>query len=173
MDQSWRQRPNVAETLGPIGAEVAGHPNIFPNLWVVPLVGQLALRVPVGPNKTEMWWFSFMPEGLSLQERGMTMWLLNHGQGPAGLFEQEDGENWAQQSLQVRGRRSQRIPQLLKLNLGLGEVIKEHGLARIEGTSNEHAQAVAVLLLGAVDEGARLERTGQGDGPARRDVASL
>jgi len=106
----------------------------------VPLVGQLALRVPVGPNKTEMWWFSFMPEGLSLQERGMTMWLLNHGQGPAGLFEQEDGENWAQQSLQVRGRRSQRIPQLLKLNLGLGEVIKEHGLARIEGTSNEHAQ---------------------------------
>jgi len=140
MDQSWRQRPDIAETLGPVGVEVAGQPNIFPNLWVVPLVGQVALRVPISPTKTEMWWFSFLPEGLSPQDRGMTMWLLNHGQGPAGLFEQEDGENWAQQTLQVRGRRSQRIPQLLKMNLGRGKVIKEHGLARIEGTSNEHGQ---------------------------------
>jgi len=130
MDQTWRTRPDVVEALEPVGVEVAGHPNLFPNLWVVPFVSQIALRIPVSPTKTEMWWFSFMPKNATPQERAMNMFLLNHGQGPAGLFEQEDGENWAQQSLQVRGRRSQRIPQLLKMNLGRGEVIKEHGLAR-------------------------------------------
>jgi nitrite reductase/ring-hydroxylating ferredoxin subunit len=139
-DQSWRERPEVVETLGPVGVEIAGHPNIFPNLWVVPLVSQMALRVPVGPRKTELWWFSFMEKDLPDDVRARNMWLLNHGAGPAGLFEQEDGENWAQQSLQVRGRRSQQVPQLLKMNLGRGDVIREHGLARIEGTSNEHAQ---------------------------------
>ncbi len=139
-DQSWRSRPDVVEALGPIGVEVAGHPNVFPNLWLVPLVRQIALRVPISPTKTEMWWFSFMPKDVTPEQRAANLQFLNHGQGPAGLFEQEDGENWAQQSLQVRGRRSQRIPQLLKMNLGRGHVIKEHGLARLEGTSNEHAQ---------------------------------
>jgi 3-phenylpropionate/trans-cinnamate dioxygenase alpha subunit len=70
----------------------------------------------------------------------MSLWFCNHGFGPAGLFEQEDGENWAQSTLQVRGSRSRKIPHLLKMNLGRGEIVKEHGLCRIDGTSSEHAQ---------------------------------
>jgi hypothetical protein len=66
--------------------------------------------------------------------------LCNHVFGPSGLLEQEDGENWGQSTLQTRGSRSKRIPQMLKMDLGRGEVIKDHGLARIEGTTNEHAQ---------------------------------
>ncbi|MDP9092246.1 MAG: hypothetical protein M3O32_21140 [Actinomycetota bacterium] len=52
-------------------------------------------------------------------------------------------------------------------------LIKEHGLARIEGTSNEqaqlwlneHAQLWLYYCWAQVDEGARLGRTRQGDGP--------
>lgn len=139
-DQTWRERPEVIDTLGPIGVDVAGHPNVFPNAWISTHGPQLCLRVPITPFKTEMWWFSFAEKNMSPEARAMSLWFCNHGFGPAGLFEQEDGENWAQATLQVRGSRSRRVPQLLKMDLGRGEVIKEHGLARIEGTSSEHAQ---------------------------------
>jgi nitrite reductase/ring-hydroxylating ferredoxin subunit len=138
VDQSWREKPEVIESLGPVGITVAGHPNIFPNSWITNL--QLSLRVPVSPRQTEIWWFTFIEKEASEEQRAMSMFLAQHGFGPAGLFEQEDGENWAQSTLQVRGTRSRRIPQLLKMNLGRGEIVKEHGLARIEGTSSEHAQ---------------------------------
>ncbi len=138
-DNSWRERPEVIETLGPIGIDVSGHPNIFPNSWITQLM-QLSLRVPVSSNKTEIWWFSFVEKNATPEKRKMTTMLASHVFGPAGILEQEDGENWAQSTLQTRGARSRRIPQLLKMNLGRGEVKKEHGLARIEGCTSEHAQ---------------------------------
>jgi len=140
VDQSWRERSEVAQALGPIGVEVSGHPNIFPNAWISTMSLQLSLRVPVSPSRTEVWWFTFRDKDATPEQQAMGLWMANHGFGPAGLFEQEDGENWAQSTLQVRGPRSQRIPHALKMSLKRGEVIKEHGLARIEGTSNEHAQ---------------------------------
>jgi 3-phenylpropionate/trans-cinnamate dioxygenase alpha subunit len=42
--------------------------------------------------------------------------------------------------MQARGFASRDIPQLLKMNLGRGKVIKEGGLARIDGTTSEHGQ---------------------------------
>jgi nitrite reductase/ring-hydroxylating ferredoxin subunit len=138
IDQSWRERPEAIEALGPVGIQVAGHPNIFPNSWITNL--QLSLRVPVSPSKTEIWWFSFIEKGMPVEKRGMAVFLSNHIFGPSGFLEQEDGENWGQSTLQTRGSRSKKIPQLLKMDLGRGEVIKEHGLARIEGTTSEHAQ---------------------------------
>jgi len=138
-DQSWRERPSVIETLGPVGIEVSGHPNIFPNSWISGTM-QLSLRVPVSAGRTEIWWFSFVEKEAPAEKRQMTVMLANHVFGPSGLLEQEDGENWAQSTLQTRGSRSRRIPQLLKMDLGRGQVIKEHGHARIEGTTSEHAQ---------------------------------
>lgn len=140
VDQTWRETPEAKEMLGPIGVDVAGHPNIFPNAWVSTFGPQISLRIPVSPHQTEVWWFSFVPKNATPEQRATHLWFCNHGFGPAGLFEQEDGENWAQSTLQVRGPRSQRIPHALKMNLGRGQVVKEHGLARIEGTTNEHPQ---------------------------------
>jgi nitrite reductase/ring-hydroxylating ferredoxin subunit len=139
-DQTWRERPEVQEALGPIGIDVAGHPNIFPNAWISTHGPQVCLRVPVSPYRTEMWWFSFAERNATPEARAMSLWFCNHGFGPAGFFEQEDGENWAQATLQVRGSRSRKIPHLLKMNLGRGDIVKEHGLCRIDGTSSEHAQ---------------------------------
>ncbi|ORW32732.1 hypothetical protein AWB91_09580 [Mycobacterium paraense] len=140
VDQTWRQRPDVEETLGPVGIKIGGHPNIFPNAWISTNSPQLSLRIPLSPSQTEVWWFTFADKDASPEQRTMNLWLTNHGFGPAGLFEQEDGENWAQATQQVKGIRSARIPQLLTMNLGRGKVIREHDLARIEATSNEHAQ---------------------------------
>lgn len=55
-DQSWRERPEVKEALGPIGQRAQNHPHIFPNFWVTtPGFGQVSMRMPKWPTKTEIW----------------------------------------------------------------------------------------------------------------------
>jgi 3-phenylpropionate/trans-cinnamate dioxygenase alpha subunit len=138
-DQSWRDRPAARAALGPVGAEVGGHPNIFPTAWVA-LTSQLSLRIPRSPNLTEVWWFTFVDRAADPAKKAMMIGQSNHIFGPAGLLEQEDGENWAQSTATTTGQAGRRIPQLLKMDLGRGRVIHEGGLARIEGKVSEHAQ---------------------------------
>ena len=135
----WRDRPEVIETLGPIGSNVAGHPNIFPTTWVTN-GAQLCLRVPRSPNKTEIWWFSFREKNKTPEENAALLTRQIHVFGPAGVLEQEDGENWVQSTMQTRGEVSREVPQLLKMGIGRGKIIKEDGLARIEASTNEYAQ---------------------------------
>ena len=87
-----------------------------------------------------MWWFSFVDKNASTEERQKQLNRVNHVFGPAGFLEQEDGENWSQATRQTTGLISRQIPQVLKMNLGRGEVVKEHGLAYIDGNNSEHAQ---------------------------------
>ncbi len=139
VSQEWRQNPAAQAALGPVGLNVGGHPSIFPTAWVA-VSNQLSLRIPRGPMLTEIWWFSFVDRNASPEQRAQALFVANHLFGPAGMLEQEDGENWAQASQQSAGYASSRIPQLLRMNLGRGKIIKEHGLARIDGTTNEHGQ---------------------------------
>jgi 3-phenylpropionate/trans-cinnamate dioxygenase alpha subunit len=138
-DQSWRMRPEAIAALGPVGMEVAGHPNIFPSAWIA-ATPQISLRIPRGPMLTEIWWFTFVDRDADPMRRAMAIGQSTHAFGPAGLLEQEDGENWAQSSLGTLGASSKKMRQLLKMDLGRGKVIKEGGLARIDGTLSEHGQ---------------------------------
>jgi 3-phenylpropionate/trans-cinnamate dioxygenase alpha subunit len=138
-DETWRDRPAAQAALGPVGLEVGGHPNIFPSAWVA-VSSQLSLRIPRGPHLTEIWWYTFVDRAADPMQQGMTIGQANHVFGPAGLLEQEDGENWAQSTAATTGLASRKIPQLLKMNLGRGRIIRQDGLARIEGTTTEHGQ---------------------------------
>jgi nitrite reductase/ring-hydroxylating ferredoxin subunit len=135
----WRSTALAQDMLGPLGVKVGGHPNVFPNLWVT-TTSQVSLRIPRGPNQTEIWWFSFVDRTLPepMQKRQIT--VQNHVFGAAGLLEQDDGENWGQATMQTHGIASRRRKHLVNMGLGRGKVIREHGIARIETTTNEHAQ---------------------------------
>ncbi len=135
----WREDPRVQEVLGPVGVRVAGHPSIFPTTWVT-TTNQVSLRIPRSPNETEIWWFTFVDRNATPERRRFIVSLANRIFGPAGVLEQDDGENWSQSTKQSYGQASNTIPHRLQMGLGRGEIIKEHGLARIEGTTNEHAQ---------------------------------
>lgn len=139
-NQEWRETARAQEVIGPIGLQVGGHRNIFPNSWVVASTQQISLRVPRSPNRTELWYFSFVNKNLPKETQEAEIRNQVHHFGPAGMFEQEDGENWAQATMQASGYISQQIPQVLKLDHGHGRVIKEGGLARIEGDVSEHGQ---------------------------------
>ncbi len=140
LDRSWRNTPEARATLGPIGVNVAGHPSIFPTCWVSHLTGQISLRIPRDRATTEIWWFTFVDDDLPPEQRRFIVQLASRVFGPAGLLEQDDGENWAQSTAQTEGLASRRIPQLLTMGLGRGSTIAEHGLHRIEALTNEHAQ---------------------------------
>ncbi|MFH8446021.1 Rieske 2Fe-2S domain-containing protein [Streptomyces sp. NPDC018026] len=136
---AWRHTAETQAKLGRHGSRVAGHPHVFPTTWVT-AGGQLSLRVPRSPDVTEIWWFSFCDKNASSEENAALLSSHIHSFGPAGLLEQEDGENWAQSTLQTKGLKSREIPQLLKMGLGTSEVIKDDGLAIIDAPINEHAQ---------------------------------
>jgi len=138
-DNTWRERPEAREALGPVGMIVGGHPNIFPTAWIAVSV-QLSLRVPLSPSQTEIWWFTFVDKSSPPEAQQMQVFMSNHVFGPAGILEQEDGENWTQSTKQTRGYASSKIPQILKMDLGEGKIIKEDGIARIEGATSEHGQ---------------------------------
>ena len=139
-DATWRDTPQAKAGLGPVGSRVAGHPNIFPTTWATTTQAQISLRIPRDPGHTEIWWFTLVDRNLPRETRDFVVSMANRIFGPAGVLEQEDGENWAQATAQSRGIASRRVKHLLNMGLGRGQIIKEAGLSRIEGLTSEHAQ---------------------------------
>jgi 3-phenylpropionate/trans-cinnamate dioxygenase alpha subunit len=138
-NQMWRTTPEAQAALGPAGVKVAGHPSLFPSTWVT-TTSQVSLRIPRSPNTTEIWWFSFTDRNMPVELREFLVTLQTRIFGPAGLLEQDDGENWGQATMQTYGIASRRTKQLLNMGVGRGKVIKEHGLARIDGLTSEYGQ---------------------------------
>lgn len=136
---TWRHTEEAEANLGRHGATVGGHPHIFPSSWIT-VDAQLSLRIPRSPSVTEVWWFSFRDKNASAEEQAAQLQRQIHSFGPAGLLEQEDGENWSQSTLQTYGDQSKKVPQLLKMGLTRGKIRKEDGFAIIDGPVNEHAQ---------------------------------
>jgi phenylpropionate dioxygenase-like ring-hydroxylating dioxygenase large terminal subunit len=139
-DQLWRERPETLQAMGQVGVKTNGHPNIFPNLWITQNA-QLSLRLPKGPLKTEIWWFTMIDKNLPAEQWEEQRQRAIHVFGPAGGLEQEDGENWDQSTRGTRGVIARRRPLNFSMGLGHGEVIKgDSGSGHIMTKINEHAQ---------------------------------
>ena len=137
-----RIRPHGAkELMGAVGVRSMGHPNIFPNLWITMSGLQMCLRLPRGPSRTELWWFTFVPKDAPPQLRRQMIGQANHVFGPAGLLEQDDGENWSQSTRAASGFSSRQVGAALMMGLGRDEVlVGENGQKSVEGYVGEHAQ---------------------------------
>ncbi|MEZ5557037.1 MAG: SRPBCC family protein [Pseudomonadales bacterium] len=135
-----RMEQKVRAQLGPVGTRSFGHPNIFPNLWIS-ITRQICLRIPRGPFETELWWFNYLPRDLSEQERRQANFAQNHIFGPAGLLEQDDGENWSHSTRGAMGSYARTLPLNLSMGRGLDRVTSDpSGQSRIETVVNEHGQ---------------------------------
>ena len=135
-----RMRPGVAEQLGPVGKRSFGHPNIFPNLWVA-LTHQVCLRIPRGPYETELWWFAYRLKDAPEEENRFYQNSQNHLFGPAGLLEQDDGENWSHSTRGATGTLAKTRPLNLSMGLGADKMSQDpSGQAGVETVVNEHGQ---------------------------------
>jgi len=141
IDQTWRQKPETHELLGDVGLRAVGHPNIFPNLWIMTGFSKVSLRLPKGPTQTEIWWFGFYNPEHDAERRAIGVRRQSRHDGPAGVFEQDDGENWGDSTTGTKGKVSSKYPLHYAMNLGHGEIVDdETGPPRIDTTNNEHSQ---------------------------------
>ncbi|MGE0685462.1 MAG: SRPBCC family protein [Dehalococcoidia bacterium] len=140
---NWRKNPELRSRYGSLGSKLSVvHCNIFPNAWFAVNSFQLVVvHQPKGPTATELWYFCFVdknqPESINEGWRLRNMWSL----GPAGLLEQDDGENW---DLSTRSTISYGMRQYdlhYGMAAGHGEVVRDETapFARIEAMNvNEH-----------------------------------
>lgn len=137
-----RMRPHRAsEIMGPEGVRSMGHPNIFPNLWITLEGLQMCLRLPRGPKHTELWWFTIVPKRASPDARRRMVQMATHLFGPAGLLEQDDGENWSQSTRACTGFAGRELGEFLAMGLGQDKVTTGEGGQRyVETCINEHGQ---------------------------------
>lgn len=141
-DMAPRIRPRAAtDLMGPEGVRSEGHPNIFPNLWVTISGTQMCLRLPRGPSHTELWWYTLVPKAAPPEAKREIIRRMNHVFGPAGLLEQDDGENWSQSTRSSRGVASRTLGHNLQMGLGHDEAkVGAGGEHYIEGLISEHGQ---------------------------------
>ncbi len=141
-DTDWRQTDEGKAMLGDVGARAIAHPHVFPNFWVAfPGQGQVSLRLPKGPLQTEIWWFSFQDVAATEEKQKLARHRAGHSFGPAGMLEQDDGENWGESTRASMGVISSKYPLHYGMAKGHGEVVKdESGPPRIEHSLNEFAQ---------------------------------
>ena len=141
-NESWRDSPEAQREFGPVKIKAQNHPHIFPNMWLTsPGSGQVSLRLPKGPAKTEIWWFSLTNSDLPADTQRQQVDRAIHVFGPAGMLEQEDGENWGQSTRGTLGTASKGAALNYAMNLGHGEINEDESSPPwIDTHVNEHAQ---------------------------------
>jgi hypothetical protein len=138
-EDDWLKTPESKAELGRMGVQAGGHPHIFPNLWITS--NQIWIRMPKGPAKTELWSFLLLDKDMPEDRRASALLRAQHTFGPAGLWEQDDGENWAQSTRGMVGTVSRTFPLNYSMNVGHGQLAQEEDApAYFEGKVTEHPQ---------------------------------
>jgi 3-phenylpropionate/trans-cinnamate dioxygenase subunit alpha len=111
----WRE-DRETETISRLGElRPTGHANIFPNCSFGPGT-QMRVWHPRGPNQIEVHTWMTVPKNapheVKMEIRSNGMRTFN----PAGLFEQDDGENWNEIQKVLRGH----VARSHKLNMQMG-----------------------------------------------------
>jgi hypothetical protein len=138
----WRKDPEVQKRMGPLRNKVArANENVFPNLFVNSGSRELMLRNPIGPGKIEIWKITLVDRNAPPETRRAQLQGSNRHFGPAGMFEQEDGENWDQSTNGTKGVVSRRYDLNYTMAIGHGELVDDElSPPRVEVAYNEHAQ---------------------------------
>ena len=135
-----RMAPETQRELGPVGKRVLGHPNTFPNLWISS-TPEICLRIPRGPDETELWWFAYRTRDMDERKRRAALHVTNHLFAPGGLLEQDDAENWSHATRSAKGRFARQLPLNFTMGKGADRVTADaSGQRGIETVVNEHGQ---------------------------------
>jgi len=139
----WRTDADILARMGEKRARTQrANMNVFPNLFVNSGSRELMVRNPLGPGRTEMWKTTLVDRNLSPEAQRMQVRASNRHFGPAGMFEQDDGENWSQSTFGCSTPVAARYPLNYAMGLGHGEVqpATDGTPPLIETLVNEHAQ---------------------------------
>jgi phenylpropionate dioxygenase-like ring-hydroxylating dioxygenase large terminal subunit len=123
--RAWNEevRDSVIERLGEVRADWArGHSTIFPNFSYLPN-GTMRVWHPRGPNQIEVWAWTFVPADAPDQVKQDIRKATLRTFSAAGLFEQDDGENWNEIQKVLRGYIARK--HMLNAQMGLGHADRD------------------------------------------------
>jgi 3-phenylpropionate/trans-cinnamate dioxygenase alpha subunit len=113
---------------------------VFPNLQFLPGLNWFRVYHPKGPGKIEMWTWAIVEKAMpdELKQQILDNVLLTFG--PAGLFDNDDGDNLAACTSQSRGWRTSQM--LVYTNMAIGHSGQRVGLPGdiASGIISEHNQ---------------------------------
>ncbi|HEX4107347.1 MAG TPA: SRPBCC family protein [Solirubrobacteraceae bacterium] len=116
------RRRAMAERVGLEAARLIpiGHASIFPNFSILDVESMLLVRVqqPVGPNKMMVHQWGCVDASLDEFEKDAMRKQYVIAFGPAGLLEQDDGENWRECQQGMRGYVGRNLETNMRLGLG-------------------------------------------------------
>jgi 3-phenylpropionate/trans-cinnamate dioxygenase subunit alpha len=107
---SWEidQLAAGARRLGPVHETFTpGYGTLFPNFSWVP-GGAIDVWQPRGPNKIEIHYGTLVPRNAPDEVKQLVLNRNNYMLGPAGVIEQDDGENWNEIQKVLRGHIARR-----------------------------------------------------------------
>lgn len=140
---AWRSDPKIIERMGPVRMRLQrGNFLIFPNLFVNFGSRELMLRNPLGPTKIEICKTTLVDRSLSPEAQRLQVRNSNRHFGPAGVFEQDDGENWEYSTKGCFGDWAQQYDIHYGMAKGHDDIItdQEGAPPYIASQMNEHAQ---------------------------------
>ena len=113
-------RPRVAARLGETRTKAVNgaHMTIFPTCSFLPGINTLRVWHPRGPNEIEVWAMAIVDADAPQDVKDCWGQGITRSFSPAGMFEQDDGENWIEVQRVLRGARARRQPFNLQMGLG-------------------------------------------------------
>jgi phenylpropionate dioxygenase-like ring-hydroxylating dioxygenase large terminal subunit len=116
--------------------------NVFPTCGLHTSAQSMHILFPKGPRETEVWLFPFVPTDASKEAKLEVVREAGHHFGPAGLFEEDDGENWQQATASTTGVIQSRYPFNYQLAYSTERFLPKDASMpdRLAGLSNEYAQ---------------------------------
>jgi phenylpropionate dioxygenase-like ring-hydroxylating dioxygenase large terminal subunit len=138
----WRQDPGKQRRLGQFRMNVdKSITTLFPNAMLSAATRELYLWQPRSVNQTEAWMITFYDEAEAPEVRRAFRKVTQLRHGPAGLYSQDEGENWEGATKGSQGVIVSSRPLNYQMGLGHGEIIDdEQSPPRIESLINEHRQ---------------------------------
>jgi 3-phenylpropionate/trans-cinnamate dioxygenase alpha subunit len=144
LDYLEANRPSVIERLGPVRGKMLWGSQlnftIFPNLQFLPGLNWFRVYHPKGPGRFEQWTWAMGEQAMpdSVKQQILDNQLLTFG--PAGLFDNDDGDNLAACTDQSRGWRTRRMT--VATNMAQGHVVRRPELPGeiALGVISEHNQ---------------------------------
>jgi ethylbenzene dioxygenase alpha subunit len=97
---------------------------VFPNLQMLPGLNWFRIYHPKGPGKFEMWTWAMVDKEMSDELKQMILDNVSRTFGPAGLFDNDDGDNLQAITEQSRGWRTRKMDVYTNMALG-GEHSRE------------------------------------------------
>lgn len=105
---------------------------IFPNLQFLPGLNWFRVYHPKGPGKFEMWTWAMVDKEMSDELKQVILDNVSRTFGPAGMFDNDDGDNLQAATEQSRGWRSRQMD--LYTNMAIGG---EHSREEMPGVISE------------------------------------